>query len=149
MKLLQHIDRLIGFESDDEIADRFSRERVKSVRETIHYYYLTILAPYAGLAWVTWDHPVTRIVACILALAVAFRFRHWMLPVPEGKTEDVNRNAARLTGFMVVLLSCTQAAFYLTLAFDLEGMADGTPSWLPILALGLLGFVDKGYPELD
>ena len=65
-------------------------------------------------------------MACILALAVAFRFRHWMLPVPEGKTEDVNRNAARLTGFMVVLLSCTQAAFYLTLAFDLDGMADGT-----------------------
>jgi hypothetical protein len=25
VKLLQHIDRLIGFESDDEIADRFSR----------------------------------------------------------------------------------------------------------------------------
>ena len=45
VKLLQHIDRLIGFESDDEIVDRFSRERVKSVRETIHYYYLTILAP--------------------------------------------------------------------------------------------------------
>ena len=144
VKLLQHIDRLIGFESDDEIADRFSRERVKSVRETIHYYYLTILAPYAGLAWVTWDHLVTRIVACILALAVAFRFRHWMLPVPEGKTEDVNRNAARLTGFMVVLLSCTQAAFYLTLAFDLDGMAGGTPSWLPILALGLLAALTQG-----
>mgnify|MGYP003147112370 CR=1 FL=1 len=135
MNFLQHIDRLIGFESDDEIADRFSRERIKAVRKTIHVYYLTILGPFAGMAWVSWDHLATRVVACILALAVVLRFRHWMLPLPEGKSEDVNRNAARLTGLMVVLLSCTQAAFYLTLAFNYRGMSEGTPSWLPVLAL--------------
>ena len=62
MTALQRIDRLIGFESDNAIAVEFGRERIRSVRKIIHLYYLAILAPFAGVAWLRWDHPATRLV---------------------------------------------------------------------------------------
>ena len=140
----RRIDRLIGFESDNEIAAKFSRERIKSVRNTIHIYYLTIIAPFIGIAWVTWDQTPTRIMAGILVLAVITRFRHWVLPLPEGASEDVNPVAARVTGFMVVLLSCSQTLFYLSLAFGSIAFNNENMAWLQILSLALLAGLTQG-----
>ena len=78
MDLLRHIDRMIGFESDNPVAAKFSRERIKSVRSTIGVYYLAIIAPFLGIATVTWNHTSTRIVAGVLIAAVVLRFRHWV-----------------------------------------------------------------------
>ena len=140
----RRIDRLIGFESDNEIAAKFSRERIKSVRNTIHIYYLTIIAPFIGIAWVTWEQTPTRIMAGILVLAVITRFRHWVLPLPEGASEDVNPVAARVTGFMVVLLSCSQTLFYLSLAFGSIAFNNENMAWLQILSLALLAGLTQG-----
>ena len=140
----RRIDRLIGFESDNEIAAKFSRERIKSVRNTIHIYYLTIIAPFIGIAWVTWDQTPTRIMAGVLVLAVITRFRHWVLPLPAGASEDVNPVAARVTGFMVVLLSCSQTMFYLLLAFGSVAFNNGNTAWLQILSLALLAALTQG-----
>ena len=117
MTALRRIDRIIGFESDNAIAVEFGRERIRSVRKIIHLYYLAILAPFVGVAWVKWDHPATRLVGMILLIAVALRFRHWMVPQPSGKSEDVNPIAARITGGMVILLSCAQTYFYLSVLY--------------------------------
>ncbi|UYH55559.1 EAL domain-containing protein [Qipengyuania sp. SS22] len=135
---------MIGFESDNEIAAKFSRERIKSVRNTIHIYYLTIIAPFIGIAWVTWDQIPTRIMAGILVLAVVTRFRHWVLPLPEGTSEDVNPVAARVTGFMVVLLSCSQTFFYLSLALGSAALGGEDMLWLQILSLALLAALTQG-----
>ncbi len=144
MNLLRHIDRVIGFEADNQIAAEFGRERIRAVRSFIHLYYLTILAPYAALAWLYWDQTVTKVAGTIFLLAVALRFRHWLFPVPEGQSEDVNPVAARVTGAMVVLLSCTQAAFYLSLAFTDAQLAPAGFGWLQFLFLGLLAAVVQG-----
>ena len=144
MTLLQRIDRMIGFESDNHIAVAFGRERLKSVRDVIHLYYLTILIPFAGFAWFYRDMAVSKIVGAIVLLAIVLRFRHWTLPLPEGATEDVNAVAARLTGFMVVLLSFAQAAFYIAIALAEEAAAPGRLGWAPILALGMLTALVQG-----
>ena len=144
MNLLQRIDRMIGFESENQIAVAFGRERLKSVRNVIHLYYLTILIPFAGFAWIYWREEVAKVVAAVLLVAVIMRFRHWTLPLPKGASEDVNPAAARLTGFMVVLLSLAQAAFYIALAFAVEETAPDRLGWAPILALGMLTALVQG-----
>lgn len=144
MNLLQRIDRLIGFESDNEIAAKFSRERVKSVRNIIHIYYLTILAPFAAIAWANRDHTATKVVGGILLLAVIVRFRHWTMPLPPGQSEDTNPVAARVTALMVVLLSCAQAYFYLALAFASAAASPDSLGWLQVLSLGLLTALTQG-----
>jgi diguanylate cyclase (GGDEF)-like protein len=141
---LRRIDRIIGFESDNAIAVEFGRERIRSVRKIIHLYYLAILAPFVGVAWVKWDHPATRLVGMILLIAVALRFRHWMVPQPSGKSEDVNRKAARITGGMVILLSCAQTYFYLSVAFAIAAASPQGVGWLQVLGLGLLTALAQG-----
>ena len=59
-----------------------------------------------------------RIVAGVLIAAVVLRFRHWVLPVSDEQSEALNPVAARMTGFMVTLLSCAQSYFYLSLALQ-------------------------------
>lgn len=144
MTALRRIDRIIGFESDNAIAVEFGRERIRSVRKIIHLYYLAILAPFVGVAWVKWDHPATRLVGMILLIAVALRFRHWMVPQPSGKSEDVNRKAARITGGMVILLSCAQTYFYLSVAFAIAAASPQGVGWLQVLGLGLLTALAQG-----
>jgi len=144
VKALRRVDRLIGFESDNAIALEFGRERIKSVRKIIHVYYLAILAPFAGVAWLRWDHPATRLVGAILLLAVVLRFRHWMYPRPPGQSEDVNPVTARVTGGMVVLLSCAQSYFYLSIAFASAAALPQGIEWLQILSLGLLTALAQG-----
>lgn len=144
MSLLQRIDRIIGFESENRAAAAFGRERIKSVRNVIHLYYLTIITPFVGFAWIYWDQNVAKIFGAVLLLAVVLRFRHWTLPLPKGATEDVNPVAARVTGLMVVVLSLAQAAFYIALAFAEEAAAPGRLGWAPILALGMLTALVQG-----
>ncbi|WP_417318249.1 putative bifunctional diguanylate cyclase/phosphodiesterase [Erythrobacter aureus] len=144
MTALRRIDRIIGFESDNAIAVEFGRERIRSVRKIIHLYYLAILAPFVGVAWVKWDHPATRLVGMILLIAVALRFRHWMVPQPSGKSEDVNPIAARITGGMVILLSCAQTYFYLSVAFAIAAASPQGVGWLQVLGLGLLTALAQG-----
>ncbi|AXK42315.1 EAL domain-containing protein [Erythrobacter aureus] len=141
---MRRIDRIIGFESDNAIAVEFGRERIRSVRKIIHLYYLAILAPFVGVAWVKWDHPATRLVGMILLIAVALRFRHWMVPQPSGKSEDVNPIAARITGGMVILLSCAQTYFYLSVAFAIAAASPQGVGWLQVLGLGLLTALAQG-----
>ena len=144
MDFWQRIDRMIGFESDNEVNVAFSRERVKSVRAVIHLYYLTILASFAGFAWIYRDLTVTKIVGAVIAAAVLLRFRHWTAPPAEGTTEDVNPVAARLTGLMVVLLSITQATFYVILALAEAERFPGDLRWGPVLAIGVLTALIQG-----
>ncbi|MCF8882025.1 EAL domain-containing protein [Erythrobacter sp. SN021] len=114
------------------------------MRKIIHLYYLAILAPFVGVAWVKWDHPATRLVGMILLIAVALRFRHWMVPQPSGKSEDVNPIAARITGGMVILLSCAQTYFYLSIAFAIAAASPQGVEWLQVLGLGLLTALAQG-----
>lgn len=144
MNLWRCIDRMIGFESENQVAVAFGRERIKAVRDVIHLYYLTMLAPFAGFAWVYWDHAVTKVVGTIFLLAVMLRFRHWSSPPAEGRSEDVNAVAARVTGAMVVLLSIAQAVFYTSLAFFEADRSPGDLAWGPVLALGILTALIQG-----
>lgn len=144
MDLLRHIDRMIGFESDNPVAAKFGRERIKSVRSTIGVYYLAIIAPFLGIATVTWNHTSTRIVAGVLIAAVVLRFRHWVMPVSDEQSEALNPVAARMTGFMVTLLSCAQSYFYLSLALRSNGLPRPDMEWLQILSLGLLAALTQG-----
>lgn len=144
MDLLRYIDRMIGFESDNPVAAKFSRERIKSVRSTIGVYYLAIIAPFLGIATVTWNHTSTRIVAGVLIAAVVLRFRHWVLPVSDEQSEALNPVAARVTGFTVTLLSCAQSYFYLSLALRSNGLPRPDMEWLQILSLGLLAALTQG-----
>lgn len=138
MQLWRHIDRMIGFSSDDHVADAFSRERLQAVRGGIHLYYLTILVPYFGYAWFTSHETVTQVAGIIFLLAVVLRFRHWSMPQSPEKSEDVNAVTARVTGAMVVLLSVTQAVFYIMLAKGAAGAGTDAMAWAPILAVGIL-----------
>lgn len=144
MNLWQRIDRIIGFESDNDVAVAFSRERIKAVRNVIHLYYLTILASFAGFAWLYRDQTVTKVVGAVIAVAVILRFRHWTTSPTEGKTEDVNPVAARLTGAMVVLLSIVQAVFYVVLALSEAKYSPGDLRWGPVLAIGVLTALIQG-----
>ncbi|MFW2349968.1 putative bifunctional diguanylate cyclase/phosphodiesterase [Qipengyuania sp.] len=135
---------MIGFESENQVAAAFGRERIKAVRDVIHLYYLTILAPFAGFAWIYRDQTVTKVVGAILVFAVVLRFRHWSSPPVAGESEDVNPVAARVTGAMVVLLSTAQAAFYISIGLFEAEQSPGDLGWGPILALGMLAALIQG-----
>ena len=135
---------MIGFESENQVAAAFGRERIKAVRDVIHLYYLTVLAPFAGFAWIYRDQTVTKVVGAILVFAVVLRFRHWNSPPVVGESEDVNPVAARVTGAMVVLLSTAQAAFYISLGLFEAEQSPGDLGWGPILALGMLTALIQG-----
>ena len=138
MRFWHRIDRLIGFSSDNHVADAFSRQRLQAVRSGIHLYYLIILVPYIGYAWFNSDQAVTLAAGAIFLGAIALRFRHWSLPQDPAMTEDVNAVAARMTGLMVVILSTVQAVFYVMIAIAAARASPDTMAWAPVLAVGIL-----------
>lgn len=123
MRLLERIDRIIGFVSDDPVANQFSRERVSVLRRFIGFYYLAIIAPFAAVAVDHVDDGATWFMGGVIVLAVTLRFRHWAFPVPPEKSEAVSATAARLTGMVVIALTLAQLAFYATLAMETSAEA--------------------------
>ena len=135
MRLLDRIDRVIGFAPDNPIAAEFGRERIRSIRRFIFVYYLSILAPFLGAAAHHADHIASKVMGGIILLAVLLRFRHWVFPVPAAKSEDINPVAARVTAAMVTILSLSQFAFYAALAFT------GATEWRGSLLLIAIGVI--------
>jgi diguanylate cyclase (GGDEF)-like protein len=141
---LKRIDSIIGFFDDDPFTEKFSRERIRSVRQTIFVYYLAILLPFAAVAVNFPSELPTRIVGTVLLLAVVLRFKHWALPPPPEKREDVSPAAARLTAMMVLILSLAQAYFYLALSLSVVTYDPDGFGWSQIFGLGLLSGLIQG-----
>lgn len=144
MTFLKRIDTIIGFFDDDPFTAKFSRERIRSVRQTIFVYYLAILLPFAAAAVNFPSELPTRIVGAILLLAVVLRFKHWTRPPPPEESEDMSPRAARLTAMMVVVLSLAQAYFYIALPLSLAARNPDSFGWSQIFGLGLLTGLIQG-----
>jgi len=142
--LLKRIDAIIGFFDDDPFTAKFSRERLRSVRQTIFVYYLAILLPFAAAAANFPSERPTRIVGAILFLAVVLRFNHWARQPPPEKSEDMSPGAARLTAMMVLILSLAQAYFYIALPLTLAARNPDSFEWSQIFGLGLLTGLIQG-----
>ena len=132
MDLLRHIadDRV---RISNPVAAKFSRERIKSVRLTIGNILLGDHCALSGHRDRHLESYLDPIVAGVLIAAVVLRFRHWVMPVSDEQSEALNPVAARMTGFMVTLLSCAQSYFYLSLALRSNGLPRPDMEWLRIL----------------
>lgn len=128
---------MIGLSADDPVAFRFARERIGAVRKVIHAYYLAILMPFIGVAANNGEYAITWICGGVFAAAVVLRFRHWSRPVPTIQSEHANPAAARLSGFMIVLLSTVQAVYYIAIGHAVHQSAPLSEAILPLI-IGLL-----------
>ncbi|WP_375290122.1 putative bifunctional diguanylate cyclase/phosphodiesterase [Qipengyuania sp.] len=135
MGLLKEFDGMIGLHTDNPVADKFSRERVRSIRRFIGFYYLAIIAPFAAVAVDHPDHVATWFMAAVIVLAILFRFRHWFFPAPSEKSEDTSASAARITAAVAIGLTLSQLIFYAALSSQ---NAEPSRHGLFIVAVGVV-----------